>query len=735
MIQNAGLDGLRGVSDGSYLIAYGILAAAALLPPARSPDARSADTVTFGRRRLVLLGIALVGAPVCAGLAPALDYAAQAPIYIAVAALVSCTVMIRLVGLVRRLEEERRRLRAAESELAFRATHDELTELPNRAFLIRSLTAALEERAAVGGHGLAVMFIDLDNFKFVNDSLGHRAGDQLLGHVGRRIRQAMKGSDLVARLGGDEFVVLCRGVLDGHEAERIASRALDALAAPFSLEGDVAYTAASIGIGLAGDSHDAATLLRDADLALYQAKAAGGRCARVFDDTMQAWAEERTSVETGLRRALDRGELGVVYQPRVDLATGRIRSLEALLRWPGRPDVPIPRLIDVAEASGLIDEIGWFVLSRACDDLARLNAAAGPRHPVSVAVNVSMRQINRGTFVEDVQRTIAMHGVDASLISLELTETFLAAEPERALAMLTALRAVGVRLEIDDFGTGYSSLGRLRLFPLDGLKIDRSFVAGLGEDPSAESLIATIVALAGALRPGGHRRGDRVRAAGGHRPRRRMRSGTGVPLRQARAARRARRAADGGRPAGARGAHADAAEEHLTSRGAPSRRGHPVRRARRSRSSRPSTPNSSASKRSSTPPWPSSRRPESFAPASRLSIDSKRSPRNAAGQIDQPQRAATASRRSSPCRGRRPRRPRWPPTRPTTAPSTVFLGEVQRRDRPRAPHAARRRTRPCRRPRRPTSTFDDRAPRRGGQLAHAHQQRQRQRPGRRRRAG
>ena len=161
--------------------------------------------------------------------------------------------------------------------------------------------------------------------------------------------------------------------------------------------------------------------------------------------------------------------------------------------------MPIPRLIDVAEASGLIDEIGWFVLSRACDDLARLNAAAGPLYPVSVAVNVSMRQINRGTFVEDVQHTIAMHGVDPSLISLELTETFLAAEPERALAMLTALRAVGVRLEIDDFGAGYSSLGRLRLFPLDGLKIDRSFVAGLGDDPSAESLIATIVALAAAL--------------------------------------------------------------------------------------------------------------------------------------------------------------------------------------------------------------------------------------------
>jgi diguanylate cyclase (GGDEF)-like protein len=501
VIQNAGLDGLRGISDGSYLVAYGILAAAALLPPARMPDVRPADALTFGRRRLVLLGIALVGAPVCAGLAPALDYASQAPIYIAVAALVSSTVMIRLVGLVRRLEEERRRLRAAESELAFRATHDDLTELPNRAFLITSLTTTLDEQAAVGGPGFAVMFIDLDNFKFVNDSLGHRAGDLLLGHVGRRIRQAMKTSDLVARLGGDEFVVLCRGVLDGDEAERIAARALEALAAPFSLDGDIAYTAASIGIGIAipGDGHDAATLLRDADLALYQAKAAGGRCARVFDHTMQAWADERTSVETGLRRALDRGELAVMYQPRVDLATGRIRSLEALLRWPGRPEVPIPRLIDVAETSGLIDEIGWFVLSRACDDLARLNAAAGPLHPVSVAVNVSMRQINRGTFVEDVQRTIAMHGVDPSLISLELTETFLAAEPERALAMLTALRAVGVRLEIDDFGTGYSSLGRLRLFPLDGLKIDRSFVAGLGEDPSAESLIATIVALASAL--------------------------------------------------------------------------------------------------------------------------------------------------------------------------------------------------------------------------------------------
>jgi diguanylate cyclase (GGDEF)-like protein len=483
------------LSDALYCAAYGLLGAAALHPSVARPVAdRRADAET-SYLRLALLSGTVFAALALAVLVPALGYDYQPVVYLAVALAVAGLVTGRIVSLVRKLVSEHRRLTDAETKLMHQAEHDSLTELPNRAKLLRHIS---DEMAAVHDQHqtLYLMFVDLDNFKFVNDSYGHRAGDELLYQASGRIREAVRADNFVARIGGDEFVVVARTDGDVHV---IADRIIDALSQPFILHDLSATVGASIGIAELGDHIESGALLRDADLALYRAKGDGGGCARVFDTTMRAWAEERLNIEAGVREALTNGGLTVAYQPRIDLASGQMTSVEALLRWPQEPAVPVSRIIEVAEASGLISAVGRFVLHRACHDIAELNRARASAGPISVAVNVSMLQLSQHDLEADTRESLVASGLDPVLLTLELTETFLAEDPTAAKRTLDELSALGVRLEIDDFGTGYSSLARLAHFPLHGLKIDRSFITSVEEDATARSLVESIVTLARAL--------------------------------------------------------------------------------------------------------------------------------------------------------------------------------------------------------------------------------------------
>jgi diguanylate cyclase (GGDEF)-like protein len=444
--------------------------------------------------RLGLLGLALVGVPLLAVVSPVMNFRYHVPVYVGASVVVSALVLARLIALLRSLANEQMRLRSAETRLVFQANHDTLTGLPNRAYLIEEMEAALRQPATAGW---ALMFIDLDNFKFVNDTLGHHAGDQLLRAAAERIRASVRSNTFVARLGGDEFVLLADPVASIEDAMEIANRIIAAFRMPFHLGGETMFTSPSIGIAMRDDDADAAGLLRDADIALFQAKSAGRRCARVFDASMRAASEERSEIEIGIRLALERGELAVAYQPRIDIVTGALDSFEALLRWPSNPGVAPSRIIAVAEATGLIDEIGDFVLNRALDDLAHRFSPLAPT--IRMAINVSVRQLAGATFVRTVGAAIARHGIDPERISLEITETFLASEPEIAATTLDGLRALGVRIEVDDFGVGYSSLARLADFPIDGVKIDRSFIMAIDTDSVAEAMVVAIVALGKAM--------------------------------------------------------------------------------------------------------------------------------------------------------------------------------------------------------------------------------------------
>ena len=489
----SGADRFQPLSDAIYTVAYALLSAAAIMPSASSIAVRpsSAPRAT-GKARVALLGFAMIGAPTIAVVTPKLGFDYQAEIYIVAAGLIGTLVLLRLVSLVGSLHEEHRRMLEAEARLAHQAHHDELTGLPNRTLLLAELDRAIMERP--DETAVALLFIDLDNFKVVNDSLGHGAGDEMLQLVGERIGRTVRDGDMVARLGGDEFVVLCRNLATADVAVQLADRIIAALVPPLELDGDVAFANGSIGIALVEDHHrEAAELLRDADIAMYRAKAAGGKRVRVFDASMRQWAEDRRSIEVGLRVALERGGLGVAYQPRVDLETGLITGVEALLRWPERADVSPAKVIEVAELAGLIGEVGSWVLNRACHDIGNFNR--GREHPIGVAVNVSPLQLGLPGLIDTVRDAIARNGVQPAWLTLELTETYLSEDPENATRTLGALRDLGIRLEIDDFGIGYSSMARLSRIPVDGLKIDRTFVMALGAEESATSVVSAIVAL------------------------------------------------------------------------------------------------------------------------------------------------------------------------------------------------------------------------------------------------
>ena len=386
--------------------------------------------------------------------------------------------------------------KSAELELAHRALHDGLTGLPNRTLFLDRLGQALRRSRRRDG-GVAVVFLDLDRFKVVNDSLGHKAGDRLLVDVAMRLSSALRPSDTLARFGGDELTLLCEDIGDGEDARAVAQRLLDTFGEPFVVQDGEAFLQASIGIALSRDGFETPEdLIRDADAAMYRAKARG-QGIELFDEAMRQDVRDRLALEAALRRGIGRGELRLHCQPLVSLADARIEGFEALVRWehPERGLVPPGSFIPLAEETGLIVPIGAWVLSEACATLRRIIDETGTTG-LQVSVNVSPRQLQQPDFVAQVSAALDDNDLEPSCLVVEITES--AIMETGAAAILRALKDLGVRLAMDDFGTGYSSLAHLRRFPLDVIKVDRSFVAGLG-DGQGSSIAGAIVSLAHAL--------------------------------------------------------------------------------------------------------------------------------------------------------------------------------------------------------------------------------------------
>ena len=389
--------------------------------------------------------------------------------------------------------------RAKTLELSHRAQHDFLTDLPNRVLLNDRITQAISFAKRYSKQ-LAVMFVDLDYFKKINDAFGHAVGDKLLQSVASRLVACVRRSDTVSRLGGDEFAVLLTQVEHAEDAVFIARKILKSVAAPYFIDQKQLDISASIGVSTyPGDGQDAETLIQKADTAMYDAKKLGRNSYQFFKADMQARVLERQSLEGSLRHALDRDELTLEYQPKVDLTTRQITGVEALLRWkhPERGLVPPSQFIPIAEESGLIVPIGQWVLLEACRQ-ARAWMDAGLA-PIRMAVNVSALQFMAKDFLSGVRAALIASGLDPQNLELELTETVLMQDAEAGVDRLHALKAIGVQLAVDDFGIGYSSFSYLRRFPLDALKIDRSFIRDISTDPGAATIVRSMVDIGNSL--------------------------------------------------------------------------------------------------------------------------------------------------------------------------------------------------------------------------------------------
>ncbi|HTV78782.1 MAG TPA: EAL domain-containing protein [Steroidobacteraceae bacterium] len=399
----------------------------------------------------------------------------------------------------------RTRLLEKQQHLDHLAHHDQLTGLPNRLFLAAHLPPALQT-AARNGQILAVLFLDLDRFKHINDSRGHETGDQLLKAVAQRLRETLRGEDIVIRMGGDEFVVILKSVRSTEDVNEAALRITESLSSPIIIGDRPLITTASIGVSLyPRDGADMGELLRHSDTAMYQAKERGRNNCQVFSPIMDRRLKQRIAIETHLRLALQSRQLDVYYQPIVELRTNQVVALEALLRWkhPSHGFISPARFISIAEESGLIVPMGEFVLERALSDVAQWRAEG--RNLVPIAVNVSAAQLQRsnpaGLLVELTRR----HGLDPRILHVELTEGTIFERREGRNGEsnedgVTRLRDLGVHISIDDFGTGYSSLSYLKRWPVDSIKIDRSFVRDLGTDASDLAIVGAIIAMARHLR-------------------------------------------------------------------------------------------------------------------------------------------------------------------------------------------------------------------------------------------
>jgi diguanylate cyclase (GGDEF)-like protein/PAS domain S-box-containing protein len=387
----------------------------------------------------------------------------------------------------------------AEEQLVFDAFHDGLTGLPNRALFTDRLERALERAKRRDDFKLAVLFLDLDRFKIVNDSLGHMTGDQLLIGAARRLQATLRQVDTVARIGGDEFVILLEDIDDVAHATSSAERIQAQLREPFNLDENEVFTSASIGIAVSKPGYDRADdIMRDADIAMYRAKALGKARHVLFDEAMHGRAVELLQLETDLRKAVERNEFVLHYQPIVELEDSSVIGFEALIRWmhPERGLTYPAAFLPLAEETGLTVELGSWVLREACEQLSRWQRSMPDRQGLWMSVNLSSRQLLRPGLTDEVEQAIRDFQIEPANLALEVTEGIIMDEPEAATSMLVGLRALGVKLPIDDFGTGYSSLAYLHRFPISSLKIDRSFVNRVTDGGEDEVIVRTIVTLA-----------------------------------------------------------------------------------------------------------------------------------------------------------------------------------------------------------------------------------------------
>jgi diguanylate cyclase (GGDEF)-like protein/PAS domain S-box-containing protein len=404
------------------------------------------------------------------------------------------------------------RMAGSQTDITERKVSDPLTALPNRLLFIDRLGRLIKHSKRRKDHLFAVLFLDLDGFKMINDSLGHLVGDQLLVGVAMRLEKCLRSSDTVARLGetftvarlgGDEFTILLDDLKEPADANRTADRLMKALAPPFLLAGKEVFTSISIGITLSNTAYEQPEdMLRDADTAMYRAKSLGKARYEVFDADMRASVMARLQLETDLRHALERNEFRNFYQPIVSLESGRIVGFEALMRWqhPTRGMIAPDEFIFVAEETGLIREIGWWSLREACQQMSNWRAGSKGYAGLTMSVNLSAKQLLQPHLVEDMDKLLRETALPSEALKLEITESAVMADPAAAVEMLQRIKSLGIRLAIDDFGTGYSSLSYLHRFPLDTLKIDRSFISGNGAGEGGIEIARTIMPMAKNLR-------------------------------------------------------------------------------------------------------------------------------------------------------------------------------------------------------------------------------------------
>jgi diguanylate cyclase (GGDEF)-like protein/PAS domain S-box-containing protein len=390
----------------------------------------------------------------------------------------------------------------AEERIHHAAFHDALTGLPNRILLTDRLSLAVERAKRNRDYQFAVLFIDLDRFKIVNDSLGHQFGDQLLIEVSQRLQRCVRAVDTVARLGGDEFAILLDGIEGADTAAPTAERIQGQLTSPFNLSGQEVFISASIGIAFSTTGYDRPEdILRDSDTAMYRAKANGKARHEVFDQAMHTRAMEQLQLENDLRRAVERQEFAVHYQPIVSLESGQVRGFEALVRWqhPQRGLVSPAEFVPLAEETGLIIPLGMMVLREACRQTASWQQQFPAEPPFTISVNLSAKQLKQLDLVEQIERILREAGLRPDCLRLEVTESLVMENAEIAASILGELKTIGIKLSLDDFGTGYSSLSYLHRFPFDILKIDRSFVMRMGRDQGSAKIVKAILMLASEL--------------------------------------------------------------------------------------------------------------------------------------------------------------------------------------------------------------------------------------------
>jgi len=504
------LGGLHGTGGAVYVgwaVYYCLLGTAALHPSMRllsTPGPESDGRLT--RVRLVLLSCASFSVPLLIVVRAALHQTFDLYVLVGSSAFMFALVLLRMAGIVRRNEELALKMvelteRSAQAELEHQSFHDALTGLPNRALFRNRVEHALagqrRERLPV-----AVLFLDVDDFKAVNDGLGHAAGDLVLQELALRLEDCMRPSDTAARLGGDQLAVLIHDIESELQVVEIAQRVMDALKLPIALEGREVAVACTVGIAFSDrgtacePGAGAEELLRDADAALYIAKENGSDHYQIFQPEMHARALARLELKSDLQRALDGGEFTLRYQPIVDLARGDMAGMEALVRWehPARGTIAPLEFVPLLEDTGMIVPVGRHILREACAWAAHMQRACPRRPPLSMAVNVSAWQLQRPQLIDEVRAALNESGIEPASLTLELTESVMMQDMELSMLRLKALRALGVKLAIDDFGTGYSSLNYIRQLPVDVLKIDRSFLAD--PSPQMQELTATIVQLA-----------------------------------------------------------------------------------------------------------------------------------------------------------------------------------------------------------------------------------------------